>query len=100
MKRVPIWAAALCALLVASTASAQVPLVTVDENGHGNFNGTPIAFTIGPDPTIPTFPPTVTYVLPAQVVPGDVRIFDPAATAAIPSDLVRFVNVGNHGLLL
>lgn len=87
-------------LLLVSAVSAQGPLITVDNDGYGDFGGTPLPFLIGPDPTIPTFPPTLIYLLPARVVPGDVIFLEPGDSAPTPCDLLRFVNVGGQGTLL
>ena len=63
------------------------PLVTVDELGKGDFNGTPLPSFQSADPFSGIV--TLTYRLPFPGVPGDVQIFEPGAAAA-PSDLIRF----------
>src|SRR5690348_12759311 len=40
------------------------------------------------------------YLLPAQVVPGDVIFLEPGDTAPTPCDLLRFLNVRSQGILL
>lgn len=78
------------------------PLFTFDENGNGNFNGTPLPFTVGPDPSGGVTTPVLIYTLPFGVTPGDVGLIEPNDPTRSVSDLLRFVNVAgaNQSLLI
>ena len=69
------------------------PLFTFDENGNGNFNGTPLPFTVGPDPSGGvTTSPVLIYTLPFPVVSGDVGLIEPNDPTQSLSDILRFFN--------
>jgi len=85
-------------LTVPLVASAQIYTVSVDENGHGLFNGTPFTGQIMTDPsgTIGTGQALV-YTLPFNFqVNGDYDLWEPPAYADY-SDVVRFW--GNNQLI-
>src|SRR5256885_11277424 len=72
-----------------TTAMGQVrPLITVDENGHGNITGTPLPFTVSTEPLSGIA--TLTYFLPFAGVAGDVLMLDNFAT----NDVIRFDGQG------
>ncbi len=84
---------ALC--LAARTANAGALLsVTIDENGHGNFIGTPLPFSISPDTGPGGFPVVLTYTLPFAVTPGDVLLTDADAEGGV-LDILRFNPAGD-----
>jgi hypothetical protein len=76
-----------------TTALGQ-PLITVDELGNGNFNGTPLPSFQSADPFSGIV--TLTYRLPFPGVPGDVQLFEPNAAGTNQlSDVIRFDGNGN-----
>jgi len=90
--------------LVVSTATALLALfattafgqnvVTFDENGHGNVNGTQLLpSTVGLDPLSGIS--TLYYLSTIPVTQGDVLLFEDP-TSGLPSDLVRFESVGPY----
>src|SRR5207237_341470 len=83
---------AVTSVLAAGAASAQ-PLITVDENGNGNFNGMPLPSGMAADPYSGIT--TLAYRLPFPGVPGDVQLAEPNAAGG-PSDPLRFD--GNRNL--
>src|ERR1051326_6692591 len=77
-----------------TTALGQ-PLITVDELGNGNFNGTPLPSFQSADPFSGIV--TLTYRLPFPGVPGDVQLFEPNAAGTNQlSDVIRFDGNGNR----
>jgi hypothetical protein len=77
--------------------------LTLDENGHGTVNGTPLAFTVGPDPSGGiTTSPVLFYTLPFDVQGGDVRLFEPGLPNVPTSDTIRFFEPtpGGHSSFL
>ena len=84
----------LTLVVSATTLFAQGGLFTIDENGNGNFNGNPLPFTVGPDPSGGvTTSPVLIYTLPFLVVPGDVGLFEPNDPTRSSSDLLRYLNL-------
>jgi hypothetical protein len=79
-------------MISATALFGQTPTVTVDENGHGFYNGNPLPFAVGPDPSGGLAANVLIYTLPFQVSPGDVALIEPnqSGTNATISDLVRF----------
>ena len=70
------------------------PLVTIDENGNGDINGTPLPWAVAPDPTGGvTTSPVLIYTLPFPVTPGDVGLIEVNDPTRPLSDILRFVNV-------
>jgi len=74
----------LTAAVAATTAYGQ-PVVTVDEFGNGDINGTPLASGMATDPF--TGLTTLAYTLPFPVVQGDVVLKN---TSGAISDVFRF----------
>jgi hypothetical protein len=77
-------------------AIAAVPIITIDEWGHGDINGTPLTFVpsmVEPFSGIAT----LAYNLPAGYngAAGDVQLFEPATTAQLLSDVIRFDGQGH-----
>lgn len=65
------------------------PLITVDEFGNGNINGTPLPSFQSADPFSGIV--TLTYQLPFPGVRGDVRLTEPDNTGALQTtDVIRF----------
>jgi hypothetical protein len=67
-------------------------LVTVDENGHGSFQGNEIVLQIDPPLHVRSTSP-LTYDLPFDVVPGDVILLEPTSSGADApriSDVIHF----------
>src|SRR5258706_6123711 len=72
---------------LAVTATFGQPLITVDELGKGNNNGTPLPSSMQADPFSGIV--TLTYQLPFFGIRGDVQLFEPGITNN-PSDVIRF----------
>jgi hypothetical protein len=98
-----LFAVATIALLIttagpsafAQTNSPQI--VTLDENGHGDFNGgPPLPFTVSPDPVqgIPTLQYNTAGV-GVFFTPGDVVLQEPLSAGGGISDILRFGGSGN-----
>lgn len=51
-------------------------VITIDENGIGNINGTPLPFAMQPDPGPGGLNPVLTYFLPFAGLQGDVGLQD------------------------
>ena len=81
-------ALALASAIRVTTASAQNPLITVDEKGNGNWNGVPLQSSLQLDPM--SGMTTLTYLLPFPGVPGDVQLIEVNKPAPNISDIVRF----------
>jgi len=78
----------VCVLLTA--AASQGMVISFDENGNGDVDGTPLVSGID---TPPIGHETLYYVLSATFVStGDVKIMEPGTTDEI-SDVLRFVNL-------
>ena len=63
-------------------------LITVDENGNGNINGTPLGWTVGADPGPGGLSSVLIYSLPFAGLQGDVGLFDADVGATL--DYIRF----------
>ncbi len=88
-----LWISGLALGLAAITVRAQVAAnISLDENGHGSFNG--VAFTgalVPVDPSGGVAGPVLLYTVPAaagQLTIGDVRIIETGTTNT--SDQIRF----------
>lgn len=77
-------AAVFTAAITASTAYSQ-PVITIDEFGNGDINGTPLASSLATDPF--SGMTTLSYTLPFPAIRGDIVLSDVAGTV---SDIVRF----------
>jgi len=77
-------AAVFTATLTATTAFSQ-PVITIDEFGNGDINGSPLPSGMALDPF--SGMTTLNYTLPFQGVRGDVILSDVAGTV---SDIFRF----------
>src|SRR5262245_9234324 len=82
-KRAGILASALLAVSI-STARGQF---SIDENGHGFGPAGPLPFGVNTNP--PLAFQTLFYVLPFQVAPGDVLLFENPQHTLV-SDMIRF----------
>src|SRR5262245_49359393 len=80
------------ASLVTST-SVRGQLVTVDEFGKGNFNGTGLPSAIAVEPISGIA--TLMYTLPFVGTPGDVVLLEPGTGPQQTSDILRFDGQGN-----
>jgi hypothetical protein len=90
-------------LVASATTLFGQALFTFDENGNGNFNGTPLPFTVGLDPSGGvTTSPVLIYSLPFSVVPGDVGLVEPNDPTQRASDIIRFFDPagGNQSVLI
>ena len=79
--------------LTTPTVLAQVAAnISLDENGHGTFNGLSFTGALAPvDPSGGVTGPVLLYTVPAaagQLTMGDVRIIEPSTTNT--SDIIRF----------
>jgi hypothetical protein len=86
-----LFAASLAYSITALTSFAQI--LTFDENGHGNFNGATLPFSVGPDPSGGLPVNVLIYTLPFVVTPGDVGLLENpvgSGTNLVLSDIVRF----------
>jgi len=83
----------VCVLLTAAASQGAVSqgmVISFDENGNGDVDGTPLVSGID---TPPIGHETLYYVLSATFVStGDVKIMEPGTTDEI-SDVLRFVNL-------
>jgi hypothetical protein len=79
----------ICLVCVLTTAASQGMLISFDENGKGDVDGTPLVYGIGEPPI---GHPTLYYELPATIVEGDAVLYEPQSTSEI-SDILRFLNV-------
>lgn len=77
-------AAVFAAAITATTAYSQ-PVITIDEFGNGNFNGTPLPSAMAVDPF--SGMTTLSYTLPFPAIRGDVVLSDVSGTV---SDILRF----------
>jgi hypothetical protein len=82
----------ICLVCVLTAAASQGMVITLDENGHGNVDGTPLVYGVD-NPPVGNWA-TLYYVLPftTGVVTGDVAALEPQITSQI-SDVLRFINV-------
>src|SRR5438105_2370920 len=80
------------ASITASLAYAQ-PLVTVDEFGKGDFNGTPLPSGIAVEPLSGIS--TLFYRLPFAGSVGDVVLLEPGPVPQQMTDILRFDGQGN-----
>jgi len=63
--------------------------ITIDENGHGNIDGTALPFTAnGTNPNVPRQTPVAMYTLPFAGVAGQVLLVEPQT--GIPGDVLQF----------
>lgn len=76
-----------CSILFTTALSASAAsIVTVDNNGNGNIDGTPLSFALAADPGPGGLPSTLTYALPFTGAQGDVELL----FNSIPIDVLRF----------
>ena len=82
------------ATVLAGTAllAQNLNLFTIDEMGHGTFNGTTLPFTVGPDPSGGVTGNVLSYQLPGFVTAGDVALIETNLPVTTFSDLLRFYN--------
>lgn len=87
-----LFVAGLAYAMAAISCFGQV--ITFDENGHGNLNGNPLPFFVGPDPSGGLPVNVLVYTLPFVVTPGDVGLLENpvGSTNRVLSDIVRFIN--------
>jgi hypothetical protein len=89
-----------CTFAVSATLFGQaLPTLTFDENGNGNFNGSPLPYTVAPDPSGGIAGNVLIYQLPFPVTPGDVVLIEPTG---VGSDLIRFLpsSAGAQSLMI
>ncbi len=83
----------VCALLTTAAWGNYIVNITFDENGIGDVDGTPLYSDVDTPPEGIPGHATLYYVLPEEVVEGDVVIYEPDAlgnpTSKI-SDILRF----------
>jgi hypothetical protein len=85
----------VCVCVLLTTAASQGMIITFDENGHGDVDGTPLKYGVD---TPPIGHETLYYVLPFEgVAEGDIVVMEPPETASIISDILRFINVDGQG---
>ncbi len=77
-------AAVFTAAITATTVYSQ-PIITIDEFGNGDINGTPLASAMAVDPF--SGMTTLSYTLPFPAIRGDIVLSDVAGTV---SDILRF----------
>jgi hypothetical protein len=77
---------------IALTAALSQPVITVDELGKGNFNGTVLPSLQKADPFSGMV--TLAYQLPFPGAPGDVLLFEAGPQPAPTTDLLRFDGQG------
>jgi hypothetical protein len=82
----------ICLVCVLTTAATQGMVITLDENGNGNVDGTPLLYGVD-TPPVGNWA-TLYYVLPFNpVIEGDVAVLEPLVTSQEISDVLRFINV-------
>jgi hypothetical protein len=64
--------------------------ISIDENGNGTINSSPLSFQIGADPGPGGLPNVLIYKLPFAGVPGQVELIETDKTPQIPGDVIRF----------
>ncbi len=80
--------------LVTSAAAQTNLLITVDEYGRGNYNGSPLQSGMMTDPF--SGMTTLGYILPFPTLPGDVVLVEAGTPLAVaPSDIIRFDGQGH-----
>ncbi len=83
-----VMTAVLCTALPGLSAT-----ITIDENGHGDVNGTPLAFTTnGTNPNPPFQTGVLQYTLPFSGISGNVELIEPET--GIPGDVLQFLGNG------
>ncbi len=80
----PVTLIALYSAVPGSAAS----VLTVDESGNGNINGTALTYSLTTDPGPGGLSNVLTYPLPFTGFTGDVEIIEPET--GIPGDIIRF----------
>src|ERR1035441_5863304 len=79
----------LIAAIAVTRASAQGgPLITLDEFGNGNINGTPLPSSLQVEPFSGVL--TLAYQLPFVGIRGDVQLFESGPQPTAQSDTLRF----------
>ena len=79
--------------LIFSMGAGSAATITMDENGSGNINGTPLPFTAtGTNPVPPFQTPVLVYTLPFAGVAGNVLLVEPES--GIPGDVLQFTGHG------
>ena len=82
-----LWSVSL--LIGFSVGVMPASTITLDENGNGNINGTPLSFTAsGTNPDAPHQTPVLIYTLPFAGVAGQVLLVEPESK--IPGDVLQF----------
>jgi len=84
----------LLLLGIGTVPNAHADTITVDEAGHGTFNGQDFWGTLGPDPTQGLAGNVLIYNLPFLGVEGDVLMYDNNDINDI-GDVLRFDGVGH-----
>jgi len=87
-RRLTLSLAVLASLALGQAAHGA--LITFDENGHGNIDGTPLPYAMAPGPSGVGAPVTLRYGLPFafDATLGTLAIVDPGAQ--VPAELVMF----------
>jgi hypothetical protein len=90
LRLLPLAAVSSIMFVSASSASATLVTVTLDENGNGFLspNNLTLQGVLGADPNPGGLASVLTYTLPINFVTGDVLIKDPVTLAL--SDVLRF----------
>lgn len=79
----------LLLLLLGGAIAGMASTITIDENGNGNIDGTPLTFTVAPDPVPGGSAAALIYTLPSSVGPittGGLALLD----GALIDDVLRF----------
>jgi hypothetical protein len=94
----------VCVLLTAAVSQGQGMVISFDENGNGDVDGTPLEWGTGISPY--GGPSTLYYILPftQSFTPGDILVLEPmildvaavAVAAPVISDVLRFDNVQDY----
>ncbi len=89
MKSISNYVFVFGALLACFALSAPATTISLDENGHGTINGTPLPFTAtGTNPVLPFQTPVLIYTLPFPGVSGNVELL--TGTPLVPEAELQF----------
>jgi hypothetical protein len=93
MRKTLTYVAWMGIFLICSTVTASAATITIDENGNGNIDGTPLPFTAnGTNPVPPGQTPVLVYTLPFTGVAGQVLLVEPET--GIRGDVIQFTGSG------
>lgn len=82
-------------LALSLAAQASPATISLDANGNGTVDGTPLSYTAtGTAPTPPFQTPVLTYTLPFSGTAGIVELMTPGIAPPVPEDELQFTGSG------